>query len=318
MVKNNWTEEEILKRIESYNLFNMKGVRDSYDKVLNKDPADIYKKPTNLYLFKTKYDGIYKFGITQFHPNKRANTTKGKEFYEELIFHIELEDRYTAIAIEQAIKYLRENFFIFRNLTTDWKKKTWLCPDDILILQEYDKPKFCKKVSVKQEKMFTYGLTEKEINKLIKDTKKTADQLGINKDIFYYSKGREGMTELTRMDITEFEYTVNEIESFYKEVNAWEFGKKYFPSRIKCIQKQIDDVLIRKECIYTVQFGYVGQYWEYDWENRDCDDPRTLKRKKLKPPYHLNQKKDEKAFYVPIKDLPEAFKKYNKVNLFHN
>ena len=28
MVKNNWTEEEILKRIESYNLFNMKGVRD--------------------------------------------------------------------------------------------------------------------------------------------------------------------------------------------------------------------------------------------------------------------------------------------------
>ena len=318
MVANNLTEEEIVKRISAYQAFSNRTSKDTYDKVLNRDPSEIYKQPTNLYLFKTKYEGINKFGITQFHPNKRAQSQKGKEFYEELIFHIELEDRYQAIAVEQAFKFLFENSFIINNLGTDWKQKTWICPDDH---ESWERPEdFCKEATRKQALMHHYSLSKKEMDKLIRELNKVKDLLGLEKGMTrYVTRERQGITELTRMNVSEFESKVNEILSSYKKLNSWDFGKKYLGSRMVWCQKMVDDVLVKKEEIFIVEFGRISHYYEYDYKNKNYDplDPKSrLKRKKLKPPYRLKQKKDDKAFHVPIKDLPKLYEQYNKVKLF--
>ena len=86
MVGNNLTEEEIVKRISAYQAFSITTTKDTFDKVLNRDPSDIYKQATNLYLFKTKYKVVNKFGITQFILIIERIHKKEKNFIKNLFF----------------------------------------------------------------------------------------------------------------------------------------------------------------------------------------------------------------------------------------
>ena len=177
------------------------------------------------------------------------------------------------------MKFLFENFFIINNLGTNWKDKTWICPDDMESYERYED--FCKKVTRKQALMEYYKLSKKEMDKLVRQLNKVKDLLGIEKGIRGYSwKDRPGITELTRMNVSEFESKVNEILGFYKKLNSWDFGKKYLRSRMKYCQRMVDDVLVKKEEIFIVEFGRIGLYYEYDYENYDLEDPKSrLKRK---------------------------------------
>ena len=89
-----------------------------------------------------------------------------------------------------------------------------------------------------------------EEQKKIEDTKKL---LGVSSENSFYHKylsERVGITELTKMNEVDFEKKINEIIYSYEKLNIWEFTKKYFPSGMKIIQNEVDEVLVKKEVIW--------------------------------------------------------------------
>ena len=318
------TEEEILLKIAAFRAFSQrKTSKDTFDNVINKTQLDFYKEPTNIYLFQTEFNGINKFGITKYHPDQRASSSsKGKEFYKKLLFKLELKDRYTAIAVEQAFKSIFENRSIFGNLGTTrsrWKSITYQLPDDWIPAESVE---VGQKILTKSLYRKQNNLTKEQMEDLIikiEDTKKLLGVSSENRFDLKYLSERVGITELTKMNEVEFERKINEIIYSYEELNIWEFTKKYFPSQMKNIQKEVDEVLVKKEVIWITRRDNLVQYQEYDYSEYNCEDPKTrIRRKKLTPPFNLKDKpgNDSTDEYVPINELPFIFNKYFDAQLF--
>ena len=72
-----------------------------------------YQKPCSVYLYKTDFEGLIKFGISADPVKRGLNPGKKlKPLYKELLFSFDCEDRLTALAIEQALIQRRENLWV--------------------------------------------------------------------------------------------------------------------------------------------------------------------------------------------------------------